>query len=215
LNPFVFFFAEGFVDEVRRSMNSGMLQLLDTPIKSSQTPVNFFERTYRHDYVISPAMAALRRALKQGERDVGWLNEQLQVIARQLLLAHQLARREVENLDSVRLSTREELYRRLHRARDFIAACYRQKITLEQVARVACLSPNHLLRTFKQLFHQTPHQYLTARRLEQARKLLRQTDIPVTEICLAVGFVSLGSFSTLFRQHTGCSPDTYRHRAKK
>jgi transcriptional regulator GlxA family with amidase domain len=47
------------------------------------------------------------------------------------------------------------------------------------MARAACLSPNHFLRSFKKAFHQTPHQYLTARRLERARALLRQTDLPV------------------------------------
>ncbi|MBA3357135.1 MAG: helix-turn-helix transcriptional regulator [Pyrinomonadaceae bacterium] len=78
----------------------------------------------------------------------------------------------------------------------------------------ACLSPNHFLRTFKQAFHQTPHQYLTRIRLEHAQGLLAQTNQPVTDVCFAVGFESLGSFSWLFRQRVGLAPEAYR-RAKR
>jgi AraC family transcriptional regulator len=207
---FCLFFAEGFAEEVRRSLNLGASQLLDEPEASGQPPAHFFERTYLHDELLSPALAHFRAELFAGKNDPGWVNEQLHGIAGRLLVVHQQSRREVEALSAVRAATREELYRRLHRARDFIAASATQNVSLEDVSRVACLSPNHLLRTFKQLFRQTPHQYLTARRLQQAARLLRQTEASVTEICFAVGFESLGSFSTLFRRHTGLSPDAFR-----
>ncbi|HMZ79543.1 MAG TPA: helix-turn-helix transcriptional regulator, partial [Acidobacteriota bacterium] len=83
-------------------------------------------------------------------------------------------------------------------------------LTLADIAQVACLSPNHLLRTFKQAFQMTPHQMLTSTRLEAAKRLLKTTHHSVTEICLMVGFESLGSFSWLFRNKVGCSPDTFR-----
>nr|HMN29725.1 helix-turn-helix transcriptional regulator [Caldilineaceae bacterium] len=92
----------------------------------------------------------------------------------------------------------------------FIAAAYDEPLTLAMIASVANLSPNHLLRTFKQLFQQTPHQCLVERRLERAQQLLRQSDHSVTEICFAVGFESLGSFSWLFRRRFGRSPEQFR-----
>jgi AraC-like DNA-binding protein len=67
---------------------------------------------------------------------------------------------------------------------------------------------------FKQVFGATPHQYLTARRLERARYLLAHTDQPVTEICLSVGFASLGAFSWLFRRRVGVSPAAYRRQTR-
>lgn len=207
---FCLFFAEGFAEEVRRSLNLGASRLLDEPESNGEPTVHFFERTYLHDELLSPALSQFRSELLSGKNDPGWVNEQLHGIAGRLLAVHQLTRRELEALSAVRPGTREELYRRLHRARDFIAASATQNVSLEEVARVACLSPNHLLRNFKQLFGQTPHQYLTARRLQQAARLLRQTEASVTEICFAVGFESLGSFSTLFRRHTGLSPDAFR-----
>ncbi len=211
---FCLFFAEGFAEEIRRSHNTGADLLLDEPDASGEPQVNFFERTYQHDDVISPALVSFRSALPVRQNDLGWINEQLHLIAGRLLRVHQLTRRELEMLDSVRPATREELYRRLHRARDFIASSFAENISLEDVARVACLSPNHLLRTFKQLFHCTPHQYLTSRRLLQARQLLILTDSSVTDVCLSVGFESLGSFSTLFRRHVGLSPENFRRQEK-
>src|SRR5262249_18303332 len=104
------------------------------------------------------------------------------------------------------------LYRRLHRAKEFIAASFDEPITLDQMAKVACLSTNHFLRTFQQAFHQTPHQFLTHRRIEHAQRLLLQTDLPVTEICFSVGFESLALLSPLFRRRLGLSPDKFRRK---
>ena len=72
-----------------------------------------------------------------------------------------------------------------------------------------------LLRLFKQAFGRTPHQFLTHRRIERAKHLLARTERPVTEICLDVGFESLGSFSHLFRRETGASPTAYRRQAPR
>ena len=112
----------------------------------------------------------------------------------------------------MRPSLRAEMYRRLHHARDFIHACYAQPITLDQIANVAMVSPNHLLRRFKQAFGTTPHQYLTAVRLDHAKMLLRESDMSISEICLAVGFESFSSFSWLFQQRIGISPQAFRAR---
>ena len=78
------------------------------------------------------------------------------------------------------------------------------------MAGVAALSPNHLIRTFRQLFGCTPYQYLSRLRLEAASRLLRDTEQSVTEICFAVGFRSLGSFSARFSKQYGLPPSAYR-----
>jgi AraC-like DNA-binding protein len=117
---------------------------------------------------------------------------------------------EVNALPAARPATREELYRRLHYAKDYADAFFTTQITLDDMAQTAGLSANHLLRMFRQAFHQSPYQYIISRRLEHAQHLLRQTDQTVTDICLAVGFESLGSFSWLFRRRTGLSPLGYR-----
>ncbi|MGH7451400.1 MAG: helix-turn-helix domain-containing protein [bacterium] len=103
-----------------------------------------------------------------------------------------------------------EIYRRLHRAKDFIDSCYQQQIQLPQIARIAQLSRYHFLRLFKTAFNETPYQYLTRRRLETARTLLATTDIPITQVCYEAGFEDLSSFGRLFRQFSGLSPKAFR-----
>jgi AraC-like DNA-binding protein len=80
------------------------------------------------------------------------------------------------------------------------------------MARSVHLSRAHFLRSFRSTFGETPHRYLQRRRIERAMALLRDTDRPITEICLDVGFVSLGSFSKTFTEIVGSSPTAYRGR---
>lgn len=129
-----------------------------------------------------------------------------------LLSVHRDVLKDVRKLPAVRSSTREELYRRIHLARDYIAAYFHRPLTVAELARVACLSPNHFLRSYKIVFGRTPHQHITELRLEEAKRLLSQTERQVTDICLSLGFSSLGTFSWMFRRFAGCSPSEYRRK---
>ena len=102
------------------------------------------------------------------------------------------------------------LERHLLRARDLVDNRYGEPLDLRRLAREAHVSPRHFSRSFRQVFGETPHQYLLSRRLERARHLLRTTDMSVGEICLEVGFTSVGSFTTTFTRHVGVSPTTFR-----
>jgi AraC-like DNA-binding protein len=214
VESFGIFFQTGFAEEVHRRLITTTNRLLDEPEMPGAPPVYFFEKTYPHDDILSPALLTLRASLARRKDEPGWIEEQMHGLMQRLLHVHRDVYKQVGALPAVRAATREELYRRLYRARDYMAACFDQSLTLEEIARIACLSPNHLLRTFKQIFHQTPHQYLTMLRLERARKLLSQTDRSITDICFAVGFDSLGSFSWLFRRRVGVSPESYRRQKR-
>jgi AraC-like DNA-binding protein len=212
VESFCLFFAQGFAEEVQQSLSRKAQRLLDEGGIGRAAPVRFFEKNYAHDRVLSPALLHLRKAYANAEQ--GELLEALYAIMERLLKVHEITLGEPERLENLRRGTREELYRRVWRARDYAHALFAEPVTLREMAGAACMSPNHLLRTFRQAFGETPHQFLTTRRLEEARRLLADRELPVTEICLAVGFVSLGSFSTLFRKRFGVSPSEYR-RAKR
>jgi AraC-like DNA-binding protein len=105
-----------------------------------------------------------------------------------------------------------ELYRRLLRGKDYMDSFFGARAHLGEVAGKACLSPYHFHRLFREVFRETPNQYLQRKRLDYARRMLERGEQSVTDICLEVGFESITSFSALFRRNFGCSPREYRSR---
>ncbi|HVJ27897.1 MAG TPA: AraC family transcriptional regulator [Vicinamibacterales bacterium] len=110
----------------------------------------------------------------------------------------------------------EETNRAMLRARDAMDRDYAKPLDVPALAKIAFTSPAHFSRTFRATFGETPHRYLQRRRVERAMTLLVQTDLPVTDICLDVGFNSLGTFSRTFSDIVGESPSSFRvnHDAK-
>jgi transcriptional regulator GlxA family with amidase domain len=107
----------------------------------------------------------------------------------------------------------EDANRRLLRARDAMDRTYAQPLDIRALAQIAYVSDAHFIRTFHATFGETPHRYLQRRRVERSMFLLRETDRSITDICLDVGFGSLGTFSRTFREIVGESPSDYRKRA--
>jgi AraC-like DNA-binding protein len=107
----------------------------------------------------------------------------------------------------------EEINRRMLRARDAMDRTYAAPLDIPSLARVAHVSEAHFIRTFRATFGETPHRYLQRRRVERAMFLLRDTERSVTDICLDVGFNSLGTFSRTFRDIVGETPQAYRTRS--
>ena len=101
---------------------------------------------------------------------------------------------------------------RLRRARDLMDREYARPLDVAELARTALMSPAHFSRQFRAAYGETPYAYLMTRRIERAKALLRQGELSVTEICLAVGCTSLGSFSARFTQVVGETPTAYRAR---
>ena len=101
----------------------------------------------------------------------------------------------------------------LRGVRDRIDREYAQPLDVEALARGAHLSAGHLSREFRLAYGESPYAYLMTRRIERAMALLRQGDLSVTEVCLAVGCASLGTFSTRFTELVGVSPSSYRRQA--
>jgi AraC-like DNA-binding protein len=105
-----------------------------------------------------------------------------------------------------------ELLPHLRRARDWIDQHYAEPLDLADLAMVAGVSKYHFTRSFAAAYADTPMRYLTRRRIERASDLLRAANLTVTEICMLVGFASVGSFSSRFRALVGETPTEYRDR---
>ena len=100
----------------------------------------------------------------------------------------------------------------LRRARDMIDREYARPLDVPALARAAYMSTGHFARSFRAAFGETPYSYLMTRRIERAKALLRRGDMSVTDVCMAVGCTSLGSFSSRFTELVGESPSAYRAR---
>ncbi len=106
------------------------------------------------------------------------------------------------------------LYRRIAHAKLFIDAHYADKIDLNNISDEAHFSKFHFIRLFKNAYGKTPHQYLTAVRIEKAKEML-QLGKTVSFVCDYLGFESLGSFTRLFKQTVGITPSVYLHKQKE
>ena len=207
------FFRPGFALEALTAMTTSTRLLADDPGILLDAPPTFIEQCYPHTPLLRPALLELREYSLNNEGDE-WLEGCFHTLMERLLLLHAEVGRKIARLPAVRQGTRLEIFRRLERARDFIDSNVEKKVPLADMAAEACLSPHHFLRLFKSAYLETPHQYLTSRRIERAQHLLATTAAPISEICAKVGFDSLGSFSWLFRRRVGVPPEHYRRQTR-
>jgi AraC-like DNA-binding protein len=104
---------------------------------------------------------------------------------------------------------------RLRLAKDAMDRDWAEPLDLAMLATTAGYSRYHFVRLFKETYGETPGRYLTRRRIERARELLRSVNLTVTEICMMVGFSSLGTFCTRFKEEVGMTPTEFRAQARK
>jgi len=107
-----------------------------------------------------------------------------------------------------------DIYQRIVSAKVFIDENYQEQINLDDVSEQAFFSRFHFHRLFTRIYRRTPHQYITQKRLDKAKELLKENKA-VTDVCNEVGFESIGSFSVLFKKEIGFAPQYYRNMAYK
>lgn len=207
---FSVYFEPQFVNDALINIVSSSDKLLNCSHKFVNQPVSFFEKLYPHNNYLSPVIMKMRLASKFNFDDENWLVEMYFEMLKNLVKLNREIYKEIETLPPVKLSTKTELYKRVCKAKEYIDLEYFSNLTLEKISKKACLSQFHFLRIFKSVYKLTPHQYLTKKRIEKAVLYLRNTDMSVTEICFEIGFESVSSFSWLFKNKFGLSPETFR-----
>ncbi|HEY3251490.1 MAG TPA: AraC family transcriptional regulator [Ignavibacteria bacterium] len=209
VESFTINFSRSFVSDVFVSLSGSNEEQLDSPANEKPAP-NFFEQLHAHDDFTIGMLNNIRILIHEGNSDENLINELLHVFLERMVHIHSSSLVKAGNLNAVKYSTRMEILRRLNYAKDYIYSNYSEKIDLDTLAKVACLSPHHFLRSFKNAFGQTPHNFLTTRRIESAKELLINSGKSITEICQLVGFESLSSFGVLFKKHHGMAPERFR-----
>ena len=189
--------------------------LLDMPSETPLPDFEFEEHLRPHDRAVSPVLKFLARMCEQGFSEPGWYEEQAHFLLERLVGRGQVDRVEMEGLRFVRARTREEIYRRVHKASDFILTCYAEPMSLARLAAVACLARHHFLRMFKAVHGVTPFYYLNCKRVSVAARLLTQTSLTVPQIAKACGFGGRASLLRIFRELLCVTPSRFRSDAMK
>ncbi|MEP6951284.1 MAG: AraC family transcriptional regulator [Ginsengibacter sp.] len=172
--------------------------------------IEFAEKLYKHDQLVSPIIFKLFSLSRQAYPEEIFMKEVYHRLAENLLLRQMEVHAEIQKVNAIKLSTRTELYRRLHYAKDFIDSRYMTEINLDAIAGIAHLNTAYFLRQFKNYFLVTPYQYIIKRRLYEAKKLFETSDMPVTDVCFSVGYHDLTSFIKLFKRYFRLSPECYQ-----
>lgn len=203
-------FTAQFVEDVFYSSFNNDEYLLDFPEVRDKYPVNFFQKLYNTDSLLSTYIKKIRLAVKSRNHDADMLNENLHGILEHTFRSQLTASKNANELKSVKRSTRIELFNRLNKTKDYIESNYHEAIDLDMLSKVSSLCPHHFLRKFKSYTGVSPYQYLKQTRVKKAKILLENTGFSVTEICQNCGYESLSSFSFLFKNTFKTSPENYR-----
>ncbi|MQR94169.1 helix-turn-helix domain-containing protein [Fictibacillus phosphorivorans] len=209
VESFCVFFQEDFANDVFRNLSVSDHQLLDDPY-TTHTSASFFEKTYEQSPILTHQLNLLKYKTDQFQNDSSLLDEQFHSTMDSLLREQMKVFKEIHQLDLVRKSTREEIYKRVSIAHEYIRAFYDKQLTLDEIAAVSCLSPNHLLRNYSTLYKKTPFQHIAELRIAKSITLLKTTEYSMTDITYEIGLNNPVSFSRLFKQHVGTSPLQYR-----
>jgi AraC family transcriptional regulator len=211
-STFAIYFSSKFLLDFQYGYSLSDKNLLDEPTgKNIAAPTTFLETIY-------PCIGDIKYNLLHlidhfnGNADELLLDE---YVYHALLLFYRLYDKEVWHkincVAALNAATRDELFKRVTLAKDFMLSNYNRDISLDDISRQSCLSPTHLFRTFKQIYNCSPHQYIIQIRLENARHMLKSTNYTLNEIVNLVGFTCPSTFIKLFKNKFRFTPGTYRN----
>ncbi len=202
-------FGNEFFNKAIRVLSHSTSSLLDNPnlkVASNELPI----RSFWKEETILEKIDLLRFKYSQG---IAAPTEE-EILFDIFKLAYNESKKginSVESIKSLKVGTRKEIISRLLVALDFMHSNFTKDVSIDDIANVAMLSKFHFLRTFKEAFGQTPHQYLTKIRLQKSKELLKQTSWSVAEIATYLGYQQPNSFTRLFSKTFEVSPVAFRN----
>lgn len=210
VESFCVFFSPSFVSGFISELNTPEDKLLDFNI-SKTSGVRLFEKTHLHQGRISEILnyghqrpSLGMSALEKDEFYYSLLNEIIKLHTKEIKLSNKFGFK--------KKSTRTEVYQRVLYVKDFIDSNYKSSLRLNELARVGTLSETHLLRSFKQIFGMSPFQYISLKRINEAKAQILTSDKAIKDIAFDVGYTSDTNFSSYFKRIVGLSPSNYRKR---
>ncbi|HYH56168.1 MAG TPA: AraC family transcriptional regulator, partial [Anseongella sp.] len=131
-------------------------------------------------------------------------------LAERLLKTQGIIQQQIYSIKAERYSTQKELFRRVETGRDIMEENYASPLAIECLAAASAMSPFHFSRTFKQVYHLSPYQFIIQKRLQKGKDLLKSNRYSVSEVAYLVGFATVQSFSKAFKNAFQVSPGAYK-----
>jgi AraC family transcriptional regulator len=203
-------FADYFIEEVFDAIKSSPAELLDNDFH----PSRHLEFANQLRPLSSETNSLLKSISAIDMTSSTILEEKLFQLARLIMIDQREISRRQHLLPSIKNSTRTEIMRRLSFSTDYMYTHFGDSISLETLAEESQLSKFHFLRLFTHAFGKTPHQFITAIRMERAKTLLSTTKSEIKSVARDVGFINASSFSRLFHQHIGVYPSQFIRQAR-
>jgi len=200
-------FGEHFTDQVFSSLTQDEANLMENPFNCPGERLEFHNQLYHRDEMVSRLICDIRN---QPDPTACWLEEKLYSLVANLLTKEKNLLKVQSTLPALKTSTRNEILKRLLLVTDYIHEHLQEDLSLEQLAKVGCLSKFHFLRLFKVAFEKTPNQYVNELRMEKGEVLIRDTRLDIHEIALSLGYANASSFSRSFFNHLGVYPTQFR-----
>jgi len=204
-------FSASFLKSYFSSFRHSPDQALEGPYFRDPERIQFTEQLFEHDLLVSPQLFRIRYLLANPECNKSQIEEMLFDLIESMVINQRKVWSKMGELNCTKPSTRKELYERLMRAKDYIISCFREDISIELLANIACLNQYYFLREFRKYFKLTPHRYIQDQRLQEAKRLLRTNPVMVSEVCAEVGYNDPASFCKLFKRRFGITPIDFRN----
>ena len=202
-------FSDTFIDQAEIALAHLQNDELDPISSNVKASFGFFNKLYRKDRAFNFLVSEIIH-FQSGLHSIIDYEEKLFQLYTYLRQGQNTINREIQDLTQTKYATKKEIYKRLNLVTDYMHSNFEMELDLDKLAAVACLSKFHFIRLFKQVYCQSPHQYLIALRLNKAKHLLRHSNFPITQIAFATGFQNLSSFSRAFYNRLKIWPQHYR-----
>ncbi len=210
-NTFNIHFGDRLFSEVSHALNSTTQKLLDNPLEELRFPDVQIKSEWKTEK-LSNLLYCLSQLYKEAPIDTPQ-HAEYELLSDVLGHVIESCRKDLRSLDQLNVlkaSTRKELMSRINLSIDYMHAHFNTDISLDRLSEVACLSKYHYLRTFREVMKCTPLQMISRLRFNKAQALILNTDKPLSEISVEVGFSELASFSRFFTKHSHSSPKALR-----
>lgn len=206
VKAFTVYFTNELVFDVHRNRCADEKKLLDEPGMGAG-PVRFFQHIYRQPTTLSGQMLALAQRMAGAETSANDMAPDIfYSLAENLISMQADISRQIGLVNARTTVTREELFRRVLRAKEFMQDNWHKDLTLNDVSRFACLSPYHFHRSFREAFGQPPMRWFRQLKLKKAKEMLASKQMTVTQAALDCGFSDVFSFSKAFKREWGVNP---------